>query len=91
MKYTNVALKDKILEMYPDIAEHKVAVGAAYNDAKSAYVLTFRRGKDELITYIDKMDADDCMNNIKCIHLGIKVDEFIKNFEAREEFGRKVA
>jgi len=31
------------------------------------------------------------MNNIRCLHLGIKVDQFVGNFEAREEFGRKVA
>jgi len=91
MKYSEVGLKEKILEMYPDIAEHKVAVGVTYNTEKSAYILKFRRGKDELITYIDKMDADDCVNNIRCVHLGIKVDQFIRNFEAREEFGRKVA
>ena len=91
MKYTEGTLKDKIIEMYPDIAEHKVTVGVAYSEEKSAYVLRFRRGKEELVTYIDKMDADDCMNNIKCVHLGIKVDQFIWNFEARGEFAKKVA
>ena len=91
MKYSDLALREKILEMYPDIAEHRVAVGIGFNSEKNSYILTFRRGKEELITLIDKMDADDCMNNIKCIHLGIKVDQFIRNFEAREEFGRKVA
>jgi len=43
------------------------------------------------VTYLDTMDADDCMNNIRCVHLGIKVDQFIRNFEARAEFGRRVA
>jgi hypothetical protein len=91
MKYTNVALKDKVLEMYPDIERHKVKVAVDFSEEKKAYVLKFTRGKEELITYLDKMDADDCMNNIRCIHLGIKVDQFIGNFESREEFGRKVA
>lgn len=91
MKYTEVALKNKIEEMYPDIVQHHVTVGVAYNEEKRAYVLQFKRGKNELITYLDKMDADDCMTNIKCIHLGIKVDQFIGNFEAREVFSRKVA
>jgi hypothetical protein len=91
MKYTEVALKDKIREMYPDIDQHKVSFGVTWNGEKNAYVLKFRRGNEELVTYLDKMDADDCMNNIKCVHLGIKVDQFIRNFEAREEFGRRVA
>jgi hypothetical protein len=91
MKYTNVALKDKIREMYPEIEKHRVNVGLTYSEEKNAYILKFKRGKQELITQIDKSDADDCMNNIRCLHLGIKVDMFVSNFEAREEFGRKVA
>ena len=91
MKYTIVALKEKIRDMYPDIEKHKVSVGITFNEEKEAYILKFRRGKQELVTQIDKSDADDCMNNIRCLHLGIKVDQFVSNFEAREEFGRKVA
>jgi hypothetical protein len=91
MKYTNVALKEKVQEMYPDIAQHKISLGVTYNDEKKAYILKFSRGTAELVTHLDKMDADDCMNNIRCVHLGIKVGQFIENFEARDEFGRKVA
>ena len=91
MKYTNVALKEKILEMYPEISRQKVTLGVIWNEEKDTYVLKFRRGNEELVTYLDKTDADDCMNNIRCVHLGIKVDQFIRNFEAREEFGRRVA
>lgn len=91
MKYTNVALKNKITEMYPEIEKHNIKVSLSFNDEKGAYILKFRRGADELITHLDKMDADDCMNNIRCVHLGVKVDQFVRNFEARAEFGRKVA
>lgn len=91
MKYAKAALKEKVLEMYPEIGKHNVKVTLDFNDEKGAYILKFRRGKDELITHLDKMDADDCMNNIRCVHLGVKVDQFIGNFEARAEFGRKVA
>ncbi|MHB8844773.1 MAG: hypothetical protein ACYC7L_08475 [Nitrospirota bacterium] len=89
MKYTNVALKEKIREMYPEIEKYKVSVSLTFNEEKSVYTLKFKRGKQELVTNIDKSDADDCMNNIKCLHLGIKVSQFVKNFEEREEFSRK--
>ena len=91
MKYTNVALKEKLREMYPEVEKYRVSVGLTFNEEKDAYVLKFKRGKQELITHIDKSDADDCMMNIRCLHLGIKVDTFVRNFEAKEEFGRKVA
>jgi hypothetical protein len=31
------------------------------------------------------------MNGIKCVYLGVQVEQFIKNFEERAAFGRKVA
>lgn len=91
MKFTTVSLKDKILEMYPDIEDRNVKLAVTFSQEKGAYVLKFKKGRDELITHLDTMDADDCMNNIRCVHLGIKVDQFIGNFEARAAFGRKVA
>jgi hypothetical protein len=91
MKYTHVALADKIREMYPEIEKHNIKLSLSYSDEKDAYILKFRRGKEELVTHLDKMDADDCMNYIRCVHLGIKVDQFIRNFEARAEFGKQVA
>ena len=91
MKYTNVALKDKITEMYPDIEKQAVKLNIPFNEEKNAFILRFKRGKDELVTHLDRSDADDCMNNIRCVHLGIKVDQFVRNFEARATFGKKVA
>ncbi len=91
MTYTNVALKDKILEMYPEIPGRKLKVGLVFDEEKNTYIITFRRGAEVLTTHLEKKDADDCMNDIKCVYLGIQVAQFIKNFDEREEFGRKVA
>ena len=91
MKYTNVALKDKIYEIYPEIDRRTIKLNVTFSGDRNAYILKFKRGKDELTTYLDKSDADDCMNNIKCVHLGIKVDQFLRNFEAKAVFGQKVA
>jgi hypothetical protein len=91
MKYTLVDLKNKILEMHPDIEKHGVTVGLSFSEEKDAYIVAFKRGRDELITHLDRKDADDCMNNIKCVHLGVQIGQFIKNFEERVVFGRKAA
>jgi hypothetical protein len=91
MKYTNVALKDKIMEMYPEIRKHNLSVGLDFDEKKNAYIITFTRGTEVLTTHLEKKDADDCMNGIKCVYLGVQVGQFIKNFEERVEFGRKVA
>jgi hypothetical protein len=91
MKYTDVALKDKIVEMYPEIRKHNLSVGLDFDEQKNAYIITFTRGTEALTTHLEKKDADDCMNGIKCVYLGVQVGQFIKNFEERVEFGRKVA
>ena len=91
MAYTNVALKDKITEMYPEIAEHRFSVGIDFSDEKNAYIVTFRRGTHALTTHLEKKDADECMNGIKCVYLGVQVAQFIRNFEDRETFGRQAA
>ncbi len=84
MGYTNVALKDKIAGMYPDIARHDISVSLDFSREKNTYIVKFKKGKHELTTHLEKKDADECMDGIKCIHLGIQIGEFIKNFEAGE-------
>jgi hypothetical protein len=91
MTFSNDALKDKIMEMYPEIEDHRVSLGLDFDEKTDAYILTFKRGKEVLTTRLEKRDADDCMNGIKCVSLGIQVAQFIRNFEDRQVFGRKVA
>lgn len=84
MGYTQVALEDKILEMYPEIGEHGIAISLTFDETKNAWIVRFKKGANELTTHLEKKDADDCMNNIKCVYLGVQVEQFIKNFEARQ-------
>ena len=81
MGYTNVGLKDKIMEMYPEINEHGVSVALDFSKEKKAYVVKLKKDQRELSTHLEKQDADECMDGIKCIHLGIKIGQFIENFE----------
>ena len=85
MGYSIVALKDKIMEMYPEIQQHRLAAGVVFDPAKDAYVVTFRRDGKELTTHLERADADDCMNGVKCVSLGIQVEQFVRNFELREQ------
>lgn len=91
MAYANNDLKNMIFKMYPEIGEHKVTVDIAFDEGMNAYLFTFTRGKDVLTTHLEKHDADECMAGIKCVYLGVQIAQFIRNFEERVEFGRKVA
>jgi len=91
MRYTKSELRDKIMEMYPEIRKHDLSVGLDFDEQESAYIISFKRGTEALTTHLEKKDADECMDGIKCVYLGVQVQQFIKNFEDRVAFGRKVA
>lgn len=84
MGYTIVGLKDKVLEMYPELERNGIAVSLSFDSEKDAYILKMHKGAHELTTHLERKDADDCMQGIKCVTLGIQVEQFSKNFTARE-------
>lgn len=84
MGYTIVALKEKIMEMYPEIEKHGISVGLEFSEEKNAYIVRFKKGYHELTTHLEKKDADDCMDGIKCVYLGVQIEQFIRNFEERK-------
>ena len=81
MSYSIEHLKDMIFEIHPEIVQHALNLSASFDAAKNAYVLKFSRGDRELITYLGRQDADECVEGNKCIHLGVQVAEFIADFE----------
>ena len=91
MGYTTVALKEKILEMYPEIEQHHLSTAVTFSPEKDAYLVTLSKGKDSLVTHVARQDADECMNGIKCVYLGVQVAQFLKNFEERRIFSRTAA
>jgi cephalosporin-C deacetylase-like acetyl esterase len=89
MSYSMDDLKKKILQMYPEISKYSIDVSLELSEPKNAYIVHFKhdKGKDkhELTTHLEKKDAEECMNNIKCVYLGVQVGQFIKNFELQEK------
>jgi|WetSurSiteA1Bulk_404760.scaffolds.fasta_scaffold42734_1 uncharacterized membrane protein HdeD (DUF308 family) len=81
ISYTFEGLKDMIFELHPEIVQHALNLSVTFDEAQNAYVLTFNRGGRELKTYLNKQDADECLQGEKCIHLGVQIAEFLADFE----------
>jgi hypothetical protein len=75
------ALEDKLVEMYPEIHTHRLAVGLNFDSSKNAWIVHLKRGNHELATHLEAKDAEDCLNGIKCVYLGVQIGQFLKNFE----------
>jgi hypothetical protein len=84
MGYTVVGLKEKVLEMYPELERVGIAVNLTFDEQKDAYILRMHKGAHELTTHLEREDADKCMRGIMCVPLGLQVEQFSKNFKARE-------
>ncbi len=84
MGYTNDSLKDKILDMYPEITKHDISVSLDFSEEKNAYIVKFKKDSHELTTHLEKKYADECMEGIKCVYFAVQIGQFIKNFEAEE-------
>lgn len=84
MGYTIAGLKDKILALHPEIAQHGIVPSLTFDADKKAYVLTLTKGAHKLSTYIDKPDASRCMDGHVCVGLALQVAQFIANFQEGE-------
>jgi hypothetical protein len=84
MGYSIEGLKEKILEMYPELDRRGVLSTLSYDRDKKAYVLKLKKGGHELATYIDQPDASRCLDGHVCIALGIQIRQFLDNFQEEE-------
>jgi len=84
MSYTKEALAEKLVEMYSEIPKHGLDMSLDFDEGKNAWVVTLKKGEHELKTFLDKKDADECMNGIKCVYLGVQIGQFVQNFEEDE-------
>lgn len=78
------ALQAKLREMYPDINKHGFDLSTTFNEQKDAWIVRLHHGKHELTTHLERKDAEDCLDGVECVYLGVQIGQFVKNFEAQE-------
>ena len=81
MSYSNDQLKAKLLELYPEINSYGLEVDLDFDKNKNAYVVTFSKGEHNRHAFLDKGDADSCIEGNACIYLGVLIAQYIKDLE----------
>ena len=81
MGYTQVALEDKILQMYPEISNAGITPRLSFDPGRNGWTVNFVRGKQSFTVYLDKKDADSCMDNTYCEAFKTALRDVIKNLE----------
>jgi len=81
MGYTQVALEDRILAMYPELERNGIAVSLEFDKKKDAWVVHFTKGSHKRYAFLDKKDADSCMDGQSCIYMGTLISQYVKDLE----------
>ena len=81
MEHKTDELKSKLMEMYPEIAGNGIDLGLQYDEIRSAWVITYKKGDHSRYAFLDKRDADACMEGVQCIYLGTLIDQYIVDLE----------
>ena len=88
MGYTKADLETKLIEMYPEITKYGLSLALDVDDGKNAWIVTFEKGSHQRHAYLDKKDADACMEGNACIYLGVLIIQYIKDIEEQIEADR---
>jgi hypothetical protein len=81
MGYTQVGLEDKLLEMYPELMKEGIALALSFDEERNAWVIHFSKGRHSRYAFLNKKDADECMDGYKCFYLGTLVEQYVKDLE----------
>jgi hypothetical protein len=81
MSYTKDDLKKKLLEMYPEIEKFGLSLALEFDESKDAWVVSFQKGNEKRHAFLDKKDADACIDGNACIYLGVLIAQYIKDLE----------
>jgi hypothetical protein len=73
-------LKKKIIEIYPEIEKYSVETEVNFDDETDSWVVTVRKGDNELSTHVEKQDAESCLQGKECVYLGTQIGRFIQNY-----------
>ena len=66
MGYSQVALENKLLDMYPEITQKGFKPMMSFDQGKDSWAVRLKDGKCDFTVYLNKKDADACMDGQFC-------------------------
>ncbi len=81
MGYTQVALEDKLLEMYPEILQKGISPRLSFDEAKDVWIVKLVKNNIEKTVCLNKEDADACIDNKFCETFGSELKKVLAEFK----------
>ncbi|MBW2470846.1 MAG: hypothetical protein JRE18_02085 [Deltaproteobacteria bacterium] len=77
-------LCDKIRQMHPEIGECGVDLTVAYDKHQRAWTVDLKKDNHELKHFLDRPDAEACLEGKQCVTLGLEIAQLIKNIKGEQ-------
>lgn len=74
-------LCEKIRSIYSDIGECGIGVKVEYDGEQKRWRVDLKKGGQELKTFLEDGDAENCLKGIQCVSLGIEIAQLKGNIE----------
>ena len=74
-------LCQKIQEIYPEIGQCGIDLTVDLDKRQNAWVVSLKKDNHKLKHFLEKPDADACMQGKKCVSLGLETAQLIKNIK----------
>ena len=81
MGYSQVALEDKLFELYPEIQKNHISTSLHFDEERNSYVIKLEKGGHSRYAFLHKTEADQCMDGIQCLYLGTLFGQYITDLE----------
>ena len=74
------SLATKVKELWPEIGQYHIDVSAHFDQAKNAWIVTFAKGRNELVTHVEQKDAEECLRGVACVYMGHQIGQFVRAY-----------
>ena len=74
-------LCEKIRSIYPDIGECGIDIMVEFDEEQQSLVVDLKKDHHELKTFLERGDAQKCLDGRQCVSLGIEIAQLRANIE----------
>jgi len=74
-------LCEKIRSIYPDIGECGLDIMVEFDEEEQTWVVDLKKDHHELKTFLERGDAQKCLDGQQCVSLGIEIAQLRANVE----------
>ncbi len=67
--------------MYPEIGQQGISLSLGFDKERNAYIVRLQKDDVKRYAFLDKKDADSCMDGNVCIYLGFLMGQYISDIE----------